>query len=67
MSRGIAAALNRKRRLWKQARTTGDIAAYKEAAKEVKNMIRRSKLNFEKKKKERLKELDMVTLEERRH
>ncbi len=49
MTREIQAALKRKRRLWRSARETGCAAEYKEADKEVKKMIRRSKRNFEKK------------------
>ena len=48
LSREIAAALRRKRQLWKQARTGDQREEYKEADKQVKNLIRRSKRAFEK-------------------
>ncbi len=49
MTREIAAALKRKRRLWKLAKANGNLAAYKEEAKAVKTLIRKSRRKFEKK------------------
>ncbi len=48
MTREIAAALRHKRRLWKETTHGRGPDEYKQASKEVKNMIRRSKRLFEK-------------------
>ncbi len=49
MSRDIAAALRRKKKLWKETSHRGRTEEYKRASKEVKKLIRQSKRNFERK------------------
>ena len=49
ISREITAALRRKRRLWRHARTSGQQEEYTAADKEVKKLIRKSKRAYEKK------------------
>ena len=49
MSREIAAALRRKRKLWKESQQRGAADEYRLANNKVKKLIRKSKRNFEKK------------------
>jgi hypothetical protein len=49
MTREILAEIGKKKRLWKKAKEGGDRDPYKQAEKKVKNMIRNTKRNFEKK------------------
>jgi len=48
LSQGILRAVRKKKRLWKKAKSGEGVAEYKQAEKELRNMIRNAKRRFEK-------------------